>query len=99
MSDRLLRSPGQGVPTTEAPVEGSITVRMPGVEHDAPTRRTVFYYGCAVAALALFGTLPAMWEIREHLHTEHSSGIAPWAYLLLWLGVVQLGYAVYLDQH
>jgi hypothetical protein len=72
--------------------------RPRGVQHDLPTRRTVFCQALGVAVLALVGMSPAIWEIGEHLFADRSPGLATWAYLVLWLGLVQLAYAVYLAQ-
>ena len=42
--------------------------------------------------------MPALAEIGAHLRADSSPGVAPWAYVVLWLGLLQLGYAVYLIQ-
>ena len=78
--------------------EYSSTGLQRGIEHDLLTRRAVWYQAAGIAALALIGMLPAVWEIGEHLLVDQSPGVAPWAYLVLWLGVVQLGYVLYLVQ-
>jgi hypothetical protein len=51
-----------------------------------------------LAAVALCGAAPAVLDILDHLRTEESPGVAVWAYLALWIAVVQISYAVYLAQ-
>ena len=78
--------------------EYSNTGLQRGIEHDFLTRRAVSYQAAGIALLALIEILPAAWEIGEHLLVDPSPGVAPWAYLVLWLAVVQIGYALYLIQ-
>ena len=75
--------------------EYSNTGLQRGIEHDFLTRRAVSYQAAGIALLALIEILPAVWEIGEHLLVDPSPGVAPWAYLVLWLAVVQIGYALY----
>ena len=77
---------------------GGVLVPRRGVEHDVPTRRLVMYQAMGIAAIALIGMFPAGWEIGEHLLADRSPGVAAWAYVVLWLATVQLGYALYLVQ-
>ncbi len=69
-----------------------------GIEHGLATRRVVLYQGIGIALLAVIGVLPAIWEIGAHLLADQSPGLAPWAFVVLCLGLVQLGYALYLVQ-
>jgi hypothetical protein len=47
---------------------------------------------------ALFAMIPGVWDVIEHLTIEDSPYVARWAFLLLALGLVQIGYSVYLIQ-
>jgi hypothetical protein len=62
------------------------------------TEWTALYHGMGLSATALVGMAPALGEVVEHLRAEHSPGVAPWAHLVLWVGVIQLSYAIYLIQ-
>lgn len=66
----------------------------------ADTSRTLAAYQLAavLAVAALFGVAPAVWDVAEYLQIAESPFVARWAFVLLFLGVVQLAYAVYLFQ-
>lgn len=61
-------------------------------------RRMVRLQAVGVIAVASFGVLPAVEEVRQSLTANTSIGVAPWAYVVLWMGLVQWGYAIYLFQ-
>jgi hypothetical protein len=52
----------------------------------------------SLTAIALCGVVPAVLDILEHLRTEGSPGVAVWAYLSLWIDLLQISYAIYLAQ-
>ncbi len=72
--------------------------RRRGLPCGGQTEWTVLYHGIGLSATALVGMAPALWEVVEHLRADKSPGVAPWAHLVLWVGVVQLSYAIYLIQ-
>jgi len=51
-----------------------------------------------IGGVALFSVTPAIWEIGDYLSVGEGTGIARWAFLLLMLAGVQIGYAVYVAQ-
>lgn len=51
-----------------------------------------------IAGVALFSLAPAVWEIIDYLSAPDDLGIQRWAFLILMLGGVQIGYAVYVAQ-
>jgi hypothetical protein len=52
----------------------------------------------SLAGIALCGVIPAALDIFDHLRTEGSPGVAVWAYLSLWIALLQISYAIYLAQ-
>lgn len=58
----------------------------------------VYQLAAAVLAAAIFAMVPAVWDVVEYLRIPDSPYIARWAFLLLMLGLVQIGYGVYLIQ-
>lgn len=72
--------------------------RLPGFEHDATKRTGVYQLGLTVILAAVFGIVPAIMDIFDHLRSPISPGVAPWAYLLLLAGTVQMAYAMYVMQ-
>lgn len=74
------------------------TQRTGGLAGNLEKQRTVLYHGLGLASTALIGMLPALWEVAQHLRADQSTGIAPWAHVVLCLAVIQLGYAIYLIQ-
>jgi len=59
---------------------------------------TAFYLALVLAALALFGISPAVWEWFELWRNPEQPQVPPWVFALLITGVLQLAYAVYLAQ-
>jgi hypothetical protein len=51
-----------------------------------------------LAVIALIGVAPAVFDIVSHLRVPDSPGVAVWAYLSLWIAVIEISYAVYLAQ-
>jgi hypothetical protein len=51
-----------------------------------------------IGGVALFSITPALWEIADYLSATDASDIKRWAFLLLMLAGVQVGYAVYVAQ-
>lgn len=54
-------------------------------------RHTVWQLAAALAAAMLLSIGPSLWEFTDYLRSESSIDVARWAFLLLLLGVVQLG--------
>ena len=48
-----------------------------------------------MAAVAILGAAPAVWEIFDYLQFPSGQAIAGWAFVLLLLAFVQIAYAVY----
>lgn len=67
-------------------------------EAETPRRHTVYQLAAGLLLAALFSILPALADVREHLQTLDSPGVAPWAVLLLMAGGLQIAYAIYLVQ-
>lgn len=67
------------------------------IAHDA-TLWSVYQLTAAVVAAALFSMVPAIWDVVEYVQIVESQFVARWALVLLFLGIVQLAYAVYLFQ-
>jgi hypothetical protein len=57
-----------------------------------------FYLSLVLAALAIFGVSPAVWEWYELWRNPDEPEVPPWVFALLITGVLQLAYAVYLAQ-
>jgi hypothetical protein len=51
-----------------------------------------------ISAVALFGVVPAIFDIAAHLRVADSPGVAVWAYLSIWIALIQISYSVYLAQ-
>jgi hypothetical protein len=51
-----------------------------------------------LAALAIFGVSPAVWEWYTLWQNPEETSVPPWVFALLITGVLQLAYAVYLAQ-
>ena len=69
-----------------------------GYEHNPEKRWTVYYLAIALAVAAIFGIVPAVLDVVQHFQSVHSTGISRWAWILLLLGGIQIGYAVFLFQ-
>lgn len=69
-----------------------------GVEHDRHRKATVYQFGLGLMAVAVFGILPAVFDIVDHFRSVQSAGISPWAFVLLLAGLLQAAYAVYVMQ-
>lgn len=67
------------------------------VSHDA-NLWSVYQLTAAVVAAAVFSMVPAIWDVVEYVQIVESQFVARWALVLLFLGIVQLAYAVYLFQ-
>jgi len=69
-----------------------------GVIHGWDKRLAVYQLAAAMIAAAVFAMIPGAWDVVEHLTIPESPFVARWAFLLLTLGLVQIGYSVYLIQ-
>jgi hypothetical protein len=59
---------------------------------------TALYLALVLAALAIFGISPAVWEWFELWRNPDEPPVPPWVFALLIAGVLQLAYAAYLAQ-
>lgn len=75
---------------------GHTTIRGVGLRHDKVMRRTAIIHAMGIASIAAAEMLPAAAEMVEHFRAPESPGVALWAYVILWIACVQLGYAVFL---
>ncbi len=85
-------------PPTEPETQEEETSTVRGYEHDSRKRWAVYQFGIGLILAALFGAIPAVMDVVEHLRTVDSPGVSRWAYALLLLSGIQLAYAVYLIQ-
>jgi hypothetical protein len=51
-----------------------------------------------LVAVAVCGATPAVLDIVSHLRTVGSPAVAVWAYLSLWIALIEISYAIYLVQ-
>jgi len=77
---------------------GSSSLAKSGWLPPADQAATAFYLSLLLAALALFGVAPAVWEWFELWRNPDQPPVPPWVFALLITGVMQLAYAVYLAQ-
>ena len=52
----------------------------------------------SLAAAALFGAAPAIWDLIQYAHAAEPTFVPRWALALIAVGIVQFAYAVYLAQ-
>jgi hypothetical protein len=62
-----------------------------GVMPTASQRITVWQLAAALLAAAILSIGPSLWEIGDYLSSDGEQSVRRWAYLLLILGVVQIG--------
>lgn len=82
----------------EPPPVSAVQPVLPGVVPDRRRVLVVYQLAAAVVVAALFSIAPAVWDIVEYWRIPDSHFVARWALGLLFLGVVQLAYAVYVVQ-
>lgn len=85
----VLATPAPAVPSQAAP-----KAWIPAPDQQV----TAYYLGIFMAALAIFGVAPAVWEWFALWQSVEEKPIPPWVFALLIAGVLQLAYAVYLAQ-
>jgi hypothetical protein len=86
------RSPNQ------SPAVKSSARTMPGWSPPSVQSSMALYLSLVLAALAIFGVAPAVWEWFELWRNPEQPPVPPWVFALLITGVLQLAYAVYLSQ-
>jgi hypothetical protein len=69
-----------------------------GYEPDQHKRWTVYQLGTALILAAVFGMIPAFLNVAEQWQLINSPGVACWALMLFFVGVLQIAYAAYLIQ-
>jgi len=69
-----------------------------GVQATPAQRLTAWQLGAVLLAAAFFSIGPAIWEISDYLRSDGEQPVARWAFLLLMLGVVQIGCSLLLLQ-
>jgi hypothetical protein len=62
-----------------------------GVAPTPSQRVTVWQLAAALLAVAIMSIGPSIWEIGDYLGSDGEQSVARWAFLLLMLGVVQVG--------
>jgi hypothetical protein len=90
------------IPPAVAAAPPPVTVDL---HADAHNVLVVYQLAAALVAAALFSVAPAVWDVVDYIRvyqTEFASPqthfVARWALVLFFLGIVQIGYAVYLFQ-
>jgi hypothetical protein len=71
---------------------------LPGIVHERGKVLAVYQLAAAVIVAALFSIAPAAWDIADYCRVPDSHFVARWALVLLFLGTVQVAYAVYAIQ-
>jgi hypothetical protein len=96
-SPEVAPPPPDLAPPPLAPVQSTTSAAL---HADASRTLAVYQLAAALAAVALFSVAPAAWDVVEYLRSEELDApfVARWAFVLFFLGVVQLAYAVYLFQ-
>ena len=69
-----------------------------GPQPTTSQRHTVWQLAAALSAAMFLSIGPSLWEFSDYLRSESGIAVARWAFLLLFLGVVQLGSIVLLLQ-
>jgi hypothetical protein len=95
--------PPPPAPPMPAPAAQAAPVPAPaaparGYEPDQQKRWTIYQLGTALILAAVFGMIPAFLNVTEQWQLINSPGIARWALMLIFVGLVQIAYAVYLIQ-
>ncbi len=85
-------------PATDSPASQFSFISMLGVQPTAAQRHTAWQLAAALVGATLLSIGPSLWEISDYLRTDSTLTIAPWAFLLLVLGIVQLGCIMLLVQ-
>lgn len=103
-----LEAPPLNVPDSAAPVGAAPMVEPPPLAAKSaaakawtPPRNqhaTAIGLSLVLAALALFGVAPAVWEWFALWQNPDEPPVPPWVFALLITAVLQLGYAIYLWQ-
>lgn len=91
------QSPQPPAEPGEAPAPAK-SPALPGIVHDRAKVLNVYQLAAAVIAMALFSIAPAAWDIVDYWRVPESQFVARWALVLLFLGAVQVAYAVYVIQ-
>ena len=90
---RILKSPASAAPNKRVAV-----TQKPGMKPNREQARTVKYLGLALVISALFGALPGLLELKDHLRAMDSPGVTVWANIQFLACTLQLVYAFYLVQ-
>lgn len=93
-------------PTAESPdrnseeVSGAPTsaLQIQGCEPHPRNLAASQWLAMGVIVVAIVGIIPAIFDIAAHLRVIDSPRVAVWAYLSLWIAVIEISYAVYLVQ-
>ena len=86
-------------PPPSAPIEkSSAQSQVAGVEHDAAKRWTAYYLAGSLAVIGVLSIGPAIFEFVNSQNPVDPRPIERWAYAALFVGGVQLFYAIYLVQ-
>ena len=76
----------------------SPALRIQGCEPHPRNVTASQWLAMGIAAVAIIGMIPALFDIAAHFRVIDSPGVAVWAYLSLWIALIEISYAVYLVQ-
>lgn len=74
------------------------SLRIQGCEPNPRNVSASQWLALGIVAVAIVGMIPAMLDIAAHFRVIDSPGVAVWAYLSLWIALIEISYAVYLVQ-
>jgi hypothetical protein len=85
-------------PEAEPPLTDTSVAARPTISADPHWLPAVYLLAGAMAGAAVFGMIPAVWDVADYWRLADSQFVARWALVLVGLGLVQIAYAVYLVQ-
>jgi hypothetical protein len=85
-------------PEAEPPLTDTSVAARPTISADPHWLPAVYLLAGAMAGAAVFGMIPAAWDVADYWRLADSQFVARWALVLVGLGLVQIAYAVYLVQ-
>jgi hypothetical protein len=85
-------------PTQTSPGEPAAETSVRGYRPEPERQWTCLAFGAALAAIGVFGAVPAVLEIVDYAGSDGAVPVARWAWLALLAAAVQIAYAVYAAQ-
>ena len=86
------------IPPRESPADAATAVNHPPLVPAASQQITAWVLSLSLAAAALFGAAPAIWDLIQYAQAAEPTFVPRWALALIAVGSVQLAYAAYLAQ-